>query len=211
MSEPYNLGTPPQRSTEFLVARAIAIERYAQVEQSLSMLFSRLLGTQPDVGGIVFFRLTNTTSRNQIIEQLLTKRDGDKYEHYWNGVPNTPNKKGLFTLLRQIDTSRNEIVHWHVAQNVTWVNDVGVATLSLVKPNFWTLTSDSPSITEDDLNAFASKADFVARSINMFSLVASGAYPEQAGELSTWHGIFQQPCIYPPPEGHPLTRKVPAP
>ncbi len=83
-----DLTQQPSNAIELHVWRARAIQAYASVEQALSMLFSYLLGTSPDYGGIVFFRLTNTHSRNSILDQLLTKRHGGQFKVYWHGEAN---------------------------------------------------------------------------------------------------------------------------
>ena len=87
----YTIGKDhPENWLDFLVWRARAIEAYAKVEQSLNMLFAHLLGTTPEISGIVFFRLTSTHGRNWIIEALLEKRHGDKYAAYWHGIRARP-------------------------------------------------------------------------------------------------------------------------
>jgi len=201
-----DLNKPADNALPFLVERANAIERYAQVEQALSLLFSDLLGTTFDLGGIVFFRVTNASARNAIIESLLEKRHGTTYEAYWHGIPNTPHKRGLFTLLRQLDQRRNEIVHWHGVTNIHAEGDKATSTLT----NAWTYATDTQSIAVDDMREFSAKADFVARSAGMFMVFASNRF-DNPDWRQTWHGIFQQPCTYPPAEGHPLSQKPPAP
>lgn len=63
-----DLGKQPDNAIPFLLARAQAIDAYAQVERWLNFLFSNLLGTPHDIGGIVFFRITNSSSRLAIID-----------------------------------------------------------------------------------------------------------------------------------------------
>ena len=206
----FKLGQPADNALAFLVERATAIEHYAQVEQSLSHLFSDLLGTTFQLGGIVFFRMTNTNARNAVIGALLEQRHGSTYEAFWNGTPNTPHRKGLFTLLRTIDSRRNEIVHWHTVNNVHVENDKAVSILKLARPNSWSFPGEMQQITVTDMQAFSAMADFVTRVLNMFALVVSGRHPGIHG-LQTWQDIFQRPCTYPPAEGHPLARTPPAP
>jgi hypothetical protein len=93
------------------LARAAVIEGYAGVEESLASLFAALLGAWPHHAAVVFWRLTNTSSRNKIIEQLLTSRFGTQFDSYWHGQKHVG---GLFTLIRQLDQTRNELVHWRV-------------------------------------------------------------------------------------------------
>ena len=206
----FNMDQPATNELPFLVERARAIELYAQVEQSLCHLFSDLLGAPWDFGGIVFFRITNTSARNAILDALLTKRFGTTYEHHWNGIPNTPNKKGLFTLLRQIDSRRNEIVHWHSVTNVHVEAGAAISTLALMRPNAWSFPADITYIGVAQMQEFSALASFVARSVNMFTAYAAGRLAHSGAEQA-WRDICQRPCTYPPPEGHPLTQKPSTP
>jgi RecB family exonuclease len=115
MSDPrdtaYPIGKYPAVNQDvFLVARANAIQAYAKLEFSLSIVFSRLLGTQPDIAGLVFFRITNTYQRNGILEDLKKHRFGNEYNLFWNSI---------MKIIRQIDQRRNEIVHWHVVNDLS--------------------------------------------------------------------------------------------
>jgi hypothetical protein len=116
------------------LARANAINAYASVEQSLCRVFGHLLRTDLDRAAIVFYSITNTHARNRIIDGLLEKRHGTTYEAYWNGIPNTQNRRGMFTTIRQLDQSRNEIVHWHIGFMRGEVPGIG-----LTKPASWPL------------------------------------------------------------------------
>lgn len=200
-----SIGYPPENETPFLVERARAINGYATVEQAVSNLFADLLGTSYELGGIVFFRITNASARNAIIETLLKKKYGATFDAFWSGVPNTPHRKGLFTLIRQLDQRRNEIVHW------TTVTQIGTTqTLVLMRPVFWAFQEAAPqSITTDDMAEFTAKASFTARAINMFSVFARGALDDHPDLRQTWHDICQRPCIYPPPADHPLSLTPP--
>jgi hypothetical protein len=203
-----DLGSLP-RDGRLQMARAAAIERYASVEQSLCMLFSTLLETKLDKAGVVFFRLTNTHSRNIIIDQLLNKQFGDKFRTYWHGQNN---KSGLITLIRQLDSRRNEIVHWHVANEIHADGATVTSTLKLVPPNFWSTTPETPSILVGHLLEFSKKADFVQRSISMFCVMATSIVPDiSADERAPWLRIFEQPCSYPPPDTHPLAQNPATP
>jgi hypothetical protein len=62
-----------ERDTEFQVARALAIESYAQLETQICFLFGSLLETTDDKASAVFFRITNARSRNEMLEELLRK------------------------------------------------------------------------------------------------------------------------------------------
>jgi hypothetical protein len=135
-----------QLENALYIARSRAIDAYSRIEQSLSMLLSYLLGTSMDLAAIVFFRITNANSRNAIIEDLLAKRHGETYKAYWDGIPGTHNKRGLFTWLRQLDADRNKIVHWAVVNNVAIEGETAKSTLSLRKPNFGPMDHRSKSV-----------------------------------------------------------------
>jgi hypothetical protein len=201
-----DLNQQPSNAIELHVWRGKAIQAYATIEFNLSMLFSGLLQTPDDYGGIVFFRLTNTNSRNSIFETLLKKRYGDRYLHFWHGIPNTPNKRGLFTLIRKLDQRRNEIVHWHTVNHIH-LGDDGEQTsyLDMAPPNAWAFKTEQPNLGVGELQEFCVMADFVARSIGSFFAFVSGAIPADAPAAKTWNDTFQQPCIYPPPKDHPLS------
>ena len=201
-----DLTQQPSNATELHVWRARAIQAYADVEFNLSMLFAGLLQTPIDYAGIVFFRLTNTHSRNAIFESLLKKRHGTKFEAYWHGTPNTPHRKGLFSLIRQLDQRRNEIVHWHTVNHIH-LGDGGEQTsyLDLAPPNAWAFKTDQPRMGVTELQEFCAKADFVARSIGSFFALTSGTIPADSDSAKTWLDIFQQPCTYPPPDTHRLS------
>ena len=77
-------------------------------------VFGKLLNADLELGAIVFYSITNTHARNRILDQLLQKRYGKAFDDYWNGTPNTHNRKGMFAIIRQLDQRRNEIVHWHM-------------------------------------------------------------------------------------------------
>jgi hypothetical protein len=196
---------------ELRVARALSIEAYAGVESALVVLLARLLGTTNDLAAIIFFRITNTSARNGIIEQLLEKAHGASYDTYWHGQPGAGGQRripGLFALIQQLDTRRNEIVHWHPRSSSS---SLGERWDDLMPAYYWARAPHLKPITTADLDEFTTKADFVQLSIFHFSQFTSKA-PDvflraYGGELETWTRIFQQPATYPPSEGHSLALK----
>lgn len=181
------------------------------IEQNLNSLFANLLQSTPQLAGIVFYRITNTSSRNAVIESLIEQRHGSKYEAYLNGIPNTPNRKGLFSLIRQLDQRRNEIVHWHTLHDVVMDAGKTTSTLYLTKPNAWSFPTEVQKITVEDMQAFCEKATFTAKSIAHFDLTAAGWITDETALRDAWIEICQQPCIYPPPDTHPLSPNYKAP
>jgi len=206
-----DLATVP-RDLNMMIARIGAIESYAKLEQSLCGLFASLMNAPIEKAAIVFFRLTNTHSRNYIIENLLQKNHANKYDTYWYGNPH--HKNGLLRLIRQLDGRRNEIVHWHGQLNIAFAGESYTTTEALVPPNLW--SGNASSISTADLNEFIQKADFVSRSINMFNWMTSNTITEPVGvgfdaARATWLPIFQQPVSYPPENTHPLSPNYTAP
>jgi hypothetical protein len=200
---------PRTEDDELRVARALAIEAYAGVESSLVVLLGRLLGTTNDVAAIVFFRITNTSARNGILEQLLEKAHGDRYDTYWHGQAGEGARRripGLFALILQLDTRRNEIVHWHPTASVS---STGERWEDLRPAYHWARLTHLKPITTSDLDEFTQKAKFVQASIFAFCMFttkpdvwakASGVGPE------TWTHTFEQPVSYPPSSDHPLAK-----
>jgi hypothetical protein len=87
------------------IARADAIQSYTGLEQTLCELFSYLSDTNPAVAGTIFFRLTNASSRSDILHKLMRMKHGDEYRLFFNSV---------LKLVRLMDGIRNEIIHWHM-------------------------------------------------------------------------------------------------
>lgn len=181
----------------FWAVRAKAIQSYASLEQSLCGLLASLGNIEPEVAGIIFFKISSTDSRNKILEKLFKRRHQGQYNLFINS---------LISQLRPIDLKRNEIVHWNTAQTIS-----GPApsdwSLSLIPPNFWTHGENSPSIGIDDLVTFANKCSFYTRLINMLSLVLDPRHQESVASIrDTWLKIFAQPITYPPQATHPLSQ-----
>ena len=188
-------------SRDFLIARATAISRYAILENSLASFFSSLMGTSEDIAGITFFRINNARSRIAILERLLKKKYEDKFNSYWNS---------LAKHLRNLDGTRNNIVHWATE---TYINTdlptaQQVTSLKLIPPNFWDRTQNSPDITLNELYDFILKCDFFARLINIFNWDVNGnPYAPQKHIPNSNDEMYSQPISYPPPDDHPLLLK----
>jgi hypothetical protein len=89
---------------------------YARVTLSSAGAVVGALARGEERTAIVFFRITNTSARNAIVEQLLKKTHDTKYDTYWHGQAGASVQRripGLFALIQQLDNRRNEIVHWH--------------------------------------------------------------------------------------------------
>lgn len=176
----------------FLVARALAIQAYAEVERSLCWMFGFLIEVDDNVAGIIFYRMVNSRSRLAVIEDLKKLRWGDKYDAYFRSV---------IRALKPLDQERNQIVHWH---GQPWHMPERSRGGYLRPANFSAGGDIEKWIDPEQLIEFAYKCDFYARSINM--MVFTEALPIPISEDPSQY-ILQQPAAYPPPEGHPLFRK----
>jgi hypothetical protein len=191
--------TPPM--VELYVARSHAIEAYAVLENSLASLFTHLSETPTKIGGIIFYRIVNTRSRNTIIEQMLHERRGTDYNAFWNSVAK---------LIQGLDQKRNEIIHWHTVQSLAAdENGTPISSFNLMPPNFWSFNQRTPVHNAKTLTEFSDECDVVSRGLNMFGAFLAGQLPAEIEQL--WREIFQQPLVYPLPEGHPLSRNYTKP
>lgn len=180
------MGLSNDRRLEFSSARAGAIEAYAMLEKWLSSLFAHLLKTSPSLGGIVYFRIINTRSRNRILEDLLKRRYKKACGLYWNS---------LLKLIGILDQRRNEIVHWHM--NYTHEEgshpDDGMH-FSLVPATGWATNSDA-SISTDEFIQFIEKCIFTYTEVQEF---LNYLHEIDGEKLDPSHDKFQRALIYPP-------------
>lgn len=184
--------------------RSVALESHAALESSLVVLLGSLLRTTHDIAATVFFEITSVRSRNTMIQNLLQQRYGEKYSAYWYGKAREANKKkhpGLFSHITALDESRNQIVHWHpVGMKDAHGND----DMELRPAYYWARKPGAIPLTVNHLAIFSLKAQFVARSVQMFWRFTTKPHSFSEAELQVWTGIFQQPAPYPPSNDHPL-------
>jgi hypothetical protein len=183
-----------------MIARAQAIQAYANLEQSLCQLFAFLLGVDMAAAGLIFFRIVNTRARNKIIEGLLEMKYEAKYDKFWNSV---------FKLLRKTDERRNEIVHWHGMFDayVQEGREGYILRSSLAPPNFWGGVS-TRRIEPNDMHEFCDQCDFLIRCAGAFEVTMKDG---RFSDVPSLIDIFQQPAPYPPPDSHPLSPTYKAP
>jgi hypothetical protein len=204
-----DLSSPADNEHEFLVRRAQAIQAYATIEGSLERVFAQLLGCDPEDAAHIFFQITNTSSRTSIISGLIERRCDQRYHPFWNGIPRTPDKKGLWNIVRDLDLRRNQIVHWHQMLDINVDKVPPSRTVYLVRPAAWQSQDVKGMVSSDEMREFTLKADFASRSMNMFCAFLAGQMDEASKR--TWREICRRPCIYPPPPNHPLAPTKPAP
>jgi len=175
-------------------ARGKAIQGYAELESALCHLLIAVTGMSWEAGVTIFYKITNTNARSTILEKLLHQKSGTKFSAFWN-----PYVKEL----RQIDLKRNEIVHWLAAANVLMNPNGQIAVgVTLIPPGSVHTKSSHIHITSRDLYKFAIKCDHFAR---LARGLATRIKPPDGVPVvdETLPDIFQQPFLYPLPEGHP--------
>jgi hypothetical protein len=197
-----DLGEASRKSAEddFWAIRGLAIQAYANLEQSLAQLFTGLAEMKMDIAQIVFFKITSADSRNKIIAKLFKRKFKSDFNLFRNS---------LLDQLRPIDIERNAIVHWNV------VNEVGLdaegkttSVPKLMPPTFWIRDSNTPEMRKNDLLAFITKCDFYSRLLNMFCMTTgliALSVPIPEADKKPWLDIFAQPIVYPPRATHPLS------
>lgn len=191
----------------FHIYRSVAIQEYAHLESVLHQIMTVTLKCPPSLSAAIFYKHVNSSSRNQIVEACIRDACGNRYEAYWHGIPGTRNRAGLTNIINDIDSKRNEIVHWVVRST----HEVNVTTgerkfhIYLDKAENWfSQKPRAPSRFIDDLIDFQRKCRFAYLSVGMFGHQIGSGIAGPEGEK--WQGVFQKPCIYPPPEDHPLTQ-----
>jgi hypothetical protein len=192
----YPMGKyPAVNQNELLLLRALAIQAYAILELSLSNLFSQWLGTTSDVGGLVFFRITSTHTRNTILKDLKRKRLQDHHERFW---------KSLWKFISKLDDRRHEIVHWALLNNI----DLNLPHEKASKLTLSPLRGLSnpherrASIDEKDLNDFIKRCEFASSVL----MVAYMSHDERVPKFPREYlDIFNHPLDYPPPDDHPFS------
>jgi hypothetical protein len=144
-----------------------------------------MLGTKPDLAGIVLFRIGNARARNKMIEQLIKLKYGPKYNFYWNSV---------FKFIGQLDQRRNEVVHWSmsVLPNFGRTGKLTSATIKLVPPNIWDRRKTKEGLNERDLKDFALKCEFAEAAVWCFVMFSISRRSNRK-QRATWLDVFQQP------------------
>lgn len=186
-----------QASKEFSIARAEAINAYANFEHHFAILFRTLLGVDSAKAFAVFGAVINSRARIRMIERLLHLSFGDKYSTFFNSLRNK---------LQGLDEVRNRIAHWLVLQQ----HRDGAE----FKPNTDIFLSEHPNtyargkIYKHELEHFSKQADFYRLLVFYFAMhLENPAATSNDPSKRAWEVIFLEEVAYPPPEDHPLHRR----
>ncbi|MGE0564001.1 MAG: hypothetical protein AB7O50_05750 [Pseudolabrys sp.] len=180
---------PPELLKKLQLARAAALEAYSDLEQQLCLQFADLIDADVQKASIVFYRITNTHSRNRIIDTLIESEFGDEYQIFWRSV---------LKLIRQLDQTRNEFIHWHV------LGQDGDEEQPGIEPDeVFVLASHNPAgseaLTTSGLWKFVEKTEFVRLQLVMFYLFHLSRPSPEARKADKTYEAFRQPVVYPPP------------
>lgn len=175
------------------LARAAAIEAYSDLEQQLSLQFADLMGSPHARASLVFYRITNTFSRNRILQSLLEMEYGARYKKFWGS---------LIKLIRQLDHERNKIVHWHIIGGQI---DENGKLLDEEEPPLLAPHGDSDEVclSADELWEFVEKTEYVRLQAMMFYIFHLRRPSDEDRQANKTYEAFLQPCLYPPPKDNP--------
>jgi hypothetical protein len=203
MSDPFipraftNSDVNAQLISELNAVRGAAIQSYARLEQSLCGMFAYLAGVTDQIAGIIFFKMVNARSRIAVLERLKRLKHGDEFNLYFNSI---------MAEAGRLDGLRNQLIHWHTVHSVAATKAGNDWDVFLSPPNFWDFGINSPTMTLDNIREFDDRCDVFSRGLNMLK-----RYWLNQESAASWRDRFEQPLVYPLPEGHPLIRKPQAP
>lgn len=181
---------PEDNWDAFQIARALAIDAYTDVEESLRKLFTHLLQADDAAAAIVFYKI-GSGQRKRAFEELWSLRYLKRFQAYL---------KTLYKELEELDKSRNFLVHAHIVN----VQDGDRFRIELKKPAFWATWAEH-NMRIGDLKHFLIRCRFFSRSLNMLVLFLEQDKLKQPIERhEDWREIFGEKFSFPPDKGHPL-------
>jgi len=182
---------------EFAVARAHAINSYAELELYLALLFQRLLGAEAQKSFAVFASILNPRARLKMISTLLHLSCGDKFDTFFNSLA----KK-----LERIETTRNKIAHWIELTSQTGgkkfnpERDIALH----AHPNLFA----GGRLYKHEMAYFQKQTRFYGLLLHRFSVIVEHPEALDIGDPDklSWRDIFSQEVSFPPAENHPLNK-----
>jgi len=206
MSEPTNKAaldalteTSNELYREMQIARADAIQAYANLEQALCALFAYVGGMTNRMAATIFFRISAFGSRRKILEELFREK--------FRGASLTEFIVSLMGSLGAVEQERNEVVHWTI---VTQIFGQTIK-VRLHPPVFWSRPFDPQRGDHKDaerLRIFTDKCHFWELACLKFIDAVNALSPLDAVARAAWLDIFQRPIFYPLPEDHLLWRTL---
>jgi hypothetical protein len=175
-----------QQYHKLCLARGVAMNAYAGIEQNLAVLLATFGDMPSDVGHTIFYQIVNTRARLQILKKLKKRKLGNQYDLFWRSVTEQ---------IKDLDEGRNELAHWHV--------------IPRTPPADWDYVLKSPrpygyggekELTVEKCEEFAAHCTVIDFVLNMFWASLNNAPPP----TDAWRDIFQRELVYPPLEGTPL-------
>jgi hypothetical protein len=183
----------------FWALRGRAIQSYADIEQSLCVLFASLIGVDINTASAIFFRIQSTRTLGEIFQQLMTHRYQDRYYAFWTSLAKS---------IQQATETRNKIVHWNVAN---MIGGNGFAVVALIPPDLYNVdTEEMKTIDSAAIVVFMRRCNFISRLCRVFNLYITRetALDGNLELKKLWVDTFQQAVVYPPPDAHPLNWKA---
>jgi hypothetical protein len=178
--------------TELFIARAKAINYYANYEAVLAILFAQLMEVPIDYAGVPFFKIQSAPARLDIIQRLIEKRHGHTHKKFWESLQGK---------LRVLDADRNHLVHWVVLTHVGTSHKICKVTLT--EPNVMDRKANTNDKTVEWINEFSARCKFFNGLIGAFNKFIT----KKESVPDAWHDIFLQQVDYPPKDSHPLSQK----
>jgi hypothetical protein len=187
------------RKFQFAVTRADAIADYSNLEQAWCGCLAHFGGMTDLVAGTIFFKVTASRARSEILDKLKKNKVGNLFPSFWNNAISEGGK---------LDEERNKIIHWMVSMSIylRTTDNQSFYDVVLRSPNYWAWEEDTQEIEISAMNLFGAKCQFLWVSLNKF--LALDQKKLEGAEADAWREIFREPHTYPPPPDHPLYRSA---
>jgi hypothetical protein len=177
-------------SDGFSIARATALNAYADLEHMLAALFSKLMDADERKSYILFATLINYRSRRELLMRLMRETYGDTYKVFFNS---------LMAKLAIVESDRNKIVHWialiqRTRKPVDPETDINL--------HGYPVMYGDKSMSKKDIENFTELAGFLGALIHKF--VEYLKFGNEVDRDGKWRKVFQQKLEYPPAKSHPI-------
>jgi hypothetical protein len=175
----------------FSIARATALNTYADLERKLALLFSKLMGANEQKSYIVFATLINYRTRRELLIRLMEETYGDTYQVFF---------KSLMAQLAMLESNRNKIVHWIAL--ISHKKGKPADPETDVNLHEHPIMHGDKIMSKKDIERFTDQAAFVGALLHRFvEYLKFGSEVDGDGQ---WQIVFQQKVEYPPSKSHPI-------